>query len=143
MALMLQTTMTINLTKNLDRVFKADRNSFMAELSSNAIDVYLLETKQIHNDSTSILFWANMKTKTPKLLNSSTFSTKTIGLTASRLFSDWISLLMEMSPYRLNYLMEIAPMIQPISPIGMLFKNSWEKRILYILPTANYVHRKT
>ena len=44
------------LAKNLDRVFKADRNSFMAELSSNAIDVYLLETKQIHNDSTSITF---------------------------------------------------------------------------------------
>jgi len=44
------------LAKNLDRVFKADRNSFMAELSSNAIDVYLLETNQIHNDSTSITF---------------------------------------------------------------------------------------
>ena len=28
----------------------------MCELSSNAIDVYLLETSQIHNDSTSITF---------------------------------------------------------------------------------------
>ena len=44
------------LAKNLDRLFKADRNSFMTELSSNAIDVYLLETNQIHNDSTSITF---------------------------------------------------------------------------------------
>lgn len=44
------------LARKLDLLFKADRNSFMAELSSNAIDVYLLETKQIHNDSTSITF---------------------------------------------------------------------------------------
>jgi transposase len=44
------------LARKLDLLFKADRNSFMAELSSNAIDVYLLETTQIHNDSTSITF---------------------------------------------------------------------------------------
>ena len=44
------------LAKNLDRLFKADRNSFMAELAANAIFVYMLETNQIHNDSTSITF---------------------------------------------------------------------------------------
>ena len=42
------------LAKNLDRVFDADRSSMMCELSANAIDVYWLETNQIHNDSTSI-----------------------------------------------------------------------------------------
>ena len=35
------------LAKNLDRLYKADRNFLMAELSANAIDVYHLETKQI------------------------------------------------------------------------------------------------
>jgi len=44
------------LAKNLDRLFDADRHSFMSELSSNAIDVYQLATGQIHNDSTSITF---------------------------------------------------------------------------------------
>ena len=42
------------LAKNLDRLFDADRSSMMCELSANAIDVYRLETNQIHNDSTSI-----------------------------------------------------------------------------------------
>jgi len=51
------------LAKNLDRLFKADRNSFMAELSANAIDAYLLETKQIHNDSTSVTFLGEYKNK--------------------------------------------------------------------------------
>ena len=49
------------LAKNLDRLFKADRNSLMAELSANSIDVYELETKQIHNDSTSITFLGEYK----------------------------------------------------------------------------------
>ena len=44
------------LAKNLDRLFKADRNSLMVDLSANAIEAYLLETNQIHNDSTSITF---------------------------------------------------------------------------------------
>ncbi len=44
------------LGRKLDLLFKADRNSFMAELSANAIDVYLVETNQIHNDSTSVTF---------------------------------------------------------------------------------------
>jgi len=45
------------LAKKLSLLFKADRNSFMAELSANAIAVYLLENKQMHNDSTSITFF--------------------------------------------------------------------------------------
>ena len=45
------------LARKLDLLFKADRNSFMAELSANAIAVYLLEIMQIHNDSTSITFF--------------------------------------------------------------------------------------
>ena len=44
------------LAKKLDLLFKADRNSFMAELAANAIFVHMLETNQIHNDSTSITF---------------------------------------------------------------------------------------
>ncbi len=54
------------LAKNLDRLFKADRNSFMTELSSNAIDVYLLETNQFHNDSTSITFLGAYENEDPK-----------------------------------------------------------------------------
>ena len=42
------------IAKKLDCLFKADRNSFMCELSANAIGVYLPETKQIHNDSTLV-----------------------------------------------------------------------------------------
>jgi len=54
------------LAKNLDRLFKADRNSFMSELTANAIEVYLLETKQIHNDSTSITFTGAYENQHPK-----------------------------------------------------------------------------
>ncbi len=49
------------LAKNLDRLFKADRNPPMAELSANTIVVYHLETKQIYNDSTSITFLGEYK----------------------------------------------------------------------------------
>ena len=45
------------LAKKLDLLFKADRNSLMAELTANGIAVYQLEKKQIHNDSTSITFF--------------------------------------------------------------------------------------
>lgn len=44
------------LGRKLELLFKADRNSFMAELSANSIHVHLLETNQIHNDSTSVTF---------------------------------------------------------------------------------------
>ena len=42
------------LGRNLDRLFAADRTSFLAELSANAIHVHELETEEIHNDSTSV-----------------------------------------------------------------------------------------
>ena len=54
------------LAKNLDRLFDADRHSFMCELSSNAIDVYTLETCQIHNDSTSITFLGKYENEDPE-----------------------------------------------------------------------------
>ena len=54
------------LAKKLDLLFKADRDSFMAELSSNAIEVYLLENKQIHNDSTSVTFLGQYENEDPK-----------------------------------------------------------------------------
>ena len=38
----------------LDELFLADRHSLMVEASLTAIKVHELETKQIHNDSTSI-----------------------------------------------------------------------------------------
>ena len=44
------------LARNNDRLFHADRNSLMTELSANAIRVHRLETGQIHNDTTSITF---------------------------------------------------------------------------------------
>ena len=40
----------------LDKLFEADRNSIMTELSGNAIRVHSLETNDIHNDSTSVTF---------------------------------------------------------------------------------------
>lgn len=54
------------LAKNLDRLFVADRHSFMSELSSNAIDAYLLETGQIHNDSTSVTFYGEYENEDPE-----------------------------------------------------------------------------
>ena len=38
----------------------------MAELSSNAVDVYLLEKKQIHNDSTSVTFFGQYEIEDSK-----------------------------------------------------------------------------
>ena len=61
------------LARKLDLLFKADRNSFIAELSANAIAVYLLEIMQIHNDSRHLSFVTlhflpkNNKRLTPKL----------------------------------------------------------------------------
>jgi len=54
------------LAKKLSLLFKADRNSLMAELSANAIAVYLLEKKQMHNDSTSITFFGQYEHEDPK-----------------------------------------------------------------------------
>ena len=141
---MLQTYNDDQLARKLDLLFKADRNSFMAELSSNAIDVYLLETKQIHNDSTSITFlgqYENDDSKAVKLKHGFNKDHRPdckqivfgLNITADGNVPRKI---------HLNYLTGTAPMIQPISPIGTLFENSWENQILYILPTANYVQRK-
>ncbi|EFK08086.1 conserved hypothetical protein [delta proteobacterium NaphS2] len=54
------------LARKLDLLFKADRNSLITELSSNAIDAYLIEMKQIHNDSTSITFLGQCENEDPK-----------------------------------------------------------------------------
>ena len=54
------------LAKKLDLLFKADRNSLMAELSANAIAVYLLEKNQMHNDSTSITFFGQYEHEVAK-----------------------------------------------------------------------------
>jgi transposase len=54
------------LARKLDLLFKADRNSLIAELSSNAIGVYRLEKNQIHNDSTSITFLGQYENEDPK-----------------------------------------------------------------------------
>ena len=75
------------LAKKLDLLFKADRNSFMAELAANAIFVHMLETYQMHNDSTSITFLGEYENEDSERLNSSMVSTKTIGLTVNRLCS--------------------------------------------------------
>ncbi|MCG8476193.1 MAG: IS1634 family transposase [Cytophagales bacterium] len=40
----------------LDKLFNTDRNSIMTELSANAIKTHNLETRDIHNDSTSVTF---------------------------------------------------------------------------------------
>ncbi len=42
------------LGRNLDRLFDAERSSFITELSANAIRVHRLETQEMHNDSTSV-----------------------------------------------------------------------------------------
>lgn len=44
------------LARGLSALFDADRNSFMTEVSSNAIAVHSLLTDEIHNDSTSVTF---------------------------------------------------------------------------------------
>jgi transposase len=42
--------------RNLDKLYQADRGSLMAELSAKAIEIHELETKIIHNDSTTVTF---------------------------------------------------------------------------------------
>ncbi len=54
------------LRRNLDLLFDADRSSFMAELSANAIREHRLETKEIHNDSTSVTFIGAYEGTDPK-----------------------------------------------------------------------------
>jgi transposase len=54
------------LGRNLDLAFDADRASFVAELSANAIVVHRLETQEIHNDSTSVTFIGAYDGEDPK-----------------------------------------------------------------------------
>lgn len=49
----------------LDKLFMADRNSLMAELSANAIRIHALETADIHNDSTSVTFTGEYEDQPP------------------------------------------------------------------------------
>jgi len=42
--------------RNLDKLYQADRGSLMAELSAKAIEIHELETKIIHNDTTTVTF---------------------------------------------------------------------------------------
>jgi len=56
------------IAKNLDLLFKADRNSFISELTANAIWVYLPETKQLHNDSKSITFTGAYENQHPRAI---------------------------------------------------------------------------
>jgi len=44
------------LARTLDKLFKADRGSLMAEVSKRAMDVHALEVERVHNDTTSITF---------------------------------------------------------------------------------------
>ncbi len=54
------------LGKNLDRLFFADRNSFMTELTTAAIKIHNLMTNRIHNDSTSITFQGKYEINDPE-----------------------------------------------------------------------------
>ncbi|MBW2010503.1 MAG: DUF4277 domain-containing protein [Deltaproteobacteria bacterium] len=57
------------LGRSLDKLFKADRHSIMAELSANAIKLHKLETDDIHNDSTSITFTGEYKNQEEGTVN--------------------------------------------------------------------------
>jgi len=54
------------LGRNLDLLFDADRASFMAQLSANAVGVHQLQTEEIHNDSTSVTFIGAYDREEPK-----------------------------------------------------------------------------
>ena len=54
------------LGRNLDLLFDANRPSFMAQLSANAIRVHQLETQEMHNDSTSVTFIGAYDGEDPK-----------------------------------------------------------------------------
>lgn len=53
------------LARGLDELFCADRNSLMAEASVAAIKVHELETKRIHNDSTTVSFAGSYDCQSP------------------------------------------------------------------------------
>jgi transposase len=54
------------LERTLDRLFAAERNNLLAELSAQAIVVHQLETQTIHNDSTNMTFFGAYACDDPK-----------------------------------------------------------------------------
>lgn len=52
--------------RDLSALFKADRQSLMTELSSNAIKVHKLMTDEVHNDSTSVTFIGKYENPDPE-----------------------------------------------------------------------------
>jgi len=61
------------LGRNLDLLFDADRPSFMAQLSANAIRAHQLETQEMHNDSTSVTFIGAYDGEDPKTVKITTW----------------------------------------------------------------------
>ena len=53
------------LGRNTDRLYEADRNSLMLDLSANAIKAYHLETDINHNDSTTVTFKGRYENQVP------------------------------------------------------------------------------
>lgn len=60
------------LGRNLDRLYKCNRDELMIELAANAINAHQLKTDNIHNDSTTITFkgrYENQDTEAAQLLH--------------------------------------------------------------------------
>lgn len=53
----------------LNKLFGADRNSMMTELSAHAVRVHTLETNDIHNDSTTVTFTGEYEDQPPANVN--------------------------------------------------------------------------
>ena len=54
------------LGRNLDRLYKCDRNALMLDLAANAIKAHQLEINKIHNDSTTITFKGRYENQAPE-----------------------------------------------------------------------------
>jgi transposase len=54
-----------SLGRNLDRLYKCNRDELMIELAANAINAHHLETDKIHNDSTTITFKGRYENQDP------------------------------------------------------------------------------
>jgi transposase len=54
------------LGRNLERLYKCDRNSLMLELTANAIQAHQLTTDSIHNDSTTVTFKGRYENQDPE-----------------------------------------------------------------------------
>src|SRR6056297_3362992 len=53
------------LGRNLDRLYKCNRDELMIELAANAVNTHHLETDKIHNDSTTITFKGRYENQDP------------------------------------------------------------------------------